>query len=253
MKKITIVGAGPGDPKLITLKGLEKLEEADIVIYAGSLVNPELLKYCKEKTEIHNSAHMTLDEVLEVILKGVDEGKKVVRLHTGDPSMYGAIQEQIKPLNEKGIEVDIIPGVSSVFAAAAALNLEYTLPDVSQTLILTRMEGRTPVPEKEKLHSLAQHQTTMAIFLSVGMIEDVVAELLKGGYSADTPIAVVQKASWPDQKEVLGTMADIAQKVKEADITKTALILVGDVLKKEYSLSKLYDPSFTTEFRDAKE
>ncbi len=253
MKKITIVGAGPGDPKLITLKGLEKLQEADIIIYAGSLVNPELLKYCKEDTEIHNSAHMTLDEVLEVILKGVEEKKKVVRLHTGDPSMYGAIQEQIKPLNEKGIDVEIIPGVSSVFAAAAALNLEYTLPDVSQTLILTRMEGRTPVPEREKLHSLAQHQTTMAIFLSVGMIEDVVSELLKGGYKPDTPIAVVQKASWPDQKEVLGTMADIAQKVKEADINKTALILVGDVLKKEYSLSKLYDPSFTTEFREAKE
>lgn len=253
MKKITIVGAGPGDPKLITLMGLEKLQEADIVIYAGSLVNPELLNYCKEDVEIHNSAYMALDEVLEVILAGVKENKKVVRLHTGDPSMYGAIQEQIKPLNAEGIEVEIIPGVSSVFAAAAALNLEYTLPDVSQTLILTRMEGRTPVPEKEKLHMLAQHQTTMAIFLSVGMIEDVVAELLKGGYSQDTPIAVVQKASWPDQKEVVGTMADIAQKVKEADITKTALIIVGDVLKKEYSLSKLYDPSFTTEYRKARE
>lgn len=253
MRKVYIVGAGPGDPKLITVKGLETLQEADVVIYAGSLVNPDLLRYCKKGTEIHNSALMTLDEVLEVTVKGVKSRKNVVRLHTGDPSMYGAIQEQIKPLNDLGIEVQVIPGVSSVFAAAAALNLEYTLPDVSQTLILTRMEGRTPVPEKEKLHLLAQHQTTMAIFLSVGMIQDVVDELLKGGYSPDTPIAVVQKASWPDQKEVVGTLTDIAEKVIEADITKTALIIVGDVLKKEYSLSKLYDPSFTTEYRKAKE
>lgn len=252
MKKVYIVGAGPGDPKLITVKGLETVQRADVIIYAGSLVNPSLLKYCKKGTEIHNSAHMTLDEVLEVTIAGVNAKKNVVRLHTGDPSMYGAIQEQIKPLNDLGIEVEVIPGVSSVFAAAAALNLEYTLPDVSQTLILTRMEGRTPVPEKEKLHLLAQHQTTMAIFLSVGMIQDVVNELLKGGYSPETPIAVVQKASWPDQKEVLGTLSDIAEKVKAAEINKTALIIVGDVLKKEYSLSKLYDPSFTTEFRDAK-
>jgi len=252
MRRVYIVGAGPGDPKLITVKGLETLQKADIVIYAGSLVNPELLKYCKKGTEIHNSAYMTLDEVLDVTVKGAKSRKNVVRLHTGDPSMYGAIQEQIKPLNDLGIEVEVIPGVSSVFAAAAALNLEYTLPDVSQTLILTRMEGRTPVPDKEKLHLLAQHQTTMAIFLSVGMIQDVVDELLKGGYSSETPIAVVQKASWPDQKEVVGTLENIAEKVKEADITKTALILVGDVLKKEYTLSKLYDPTFTTEFREAK-
>lgn len=253
MKKIHIVGAGPGDPKLITVKGMEMLQQAEIVIYAGSLVNPDLLQYCSDDTEIHNSAYMTLDEVLDVIVKGVEENKKVVRLHTGDPSMYGAIQEQIVPLNEKGIEVEIIPGVSSVFGAAAALNLEYTLPDVSQTLILTRMEGRTPVPEKEKLHMLAQHQTTMAIFLSVGMIQDVVDELLKGGYREDTPIAVVQRATWPDQKEVVGTLQDIAPKVEAANITKTALIIVGDVLKKEYTLSKLYDPTFSTEYRAAKE
>ncbi len=252
MRKVYIVGAGPGDPKLITVKGLETLQRADVVIYAGSLVNPELLKYCKKDVEIHNSAYMTLDEVLDVTVKGVKSRKNVVRLHTGDPSMYGAIQEQIKPLNALGIEVQVIPGVSSVFAAAAALNLEYTLPDVSQTLILTRMEGRTPVPEKEKLHLLAQHQATMAIFLSVGMIQDVVDELLKGGYPLETPIAVVQKASWPDQKEVVGTLADIAEKVKAEDITKTALILVGEVLNKEFALSKLYDPSFSTEYRDAK-
>jgi len=252
MRKVYIVGAGPGDPKLITVKGLETLQRADVVIYAGSLVNPELLKYCKKDVEIHNSAYMTLDEVLEVTVKAVKSRKNVVRLHTGDPSMYGAIQEQIKPLNALGIEVQVIPGVSSVFAAAAALNLEYTLPDVSQTLILTRMEGRTPVPEKEKIHLLAQHQATMAIFLSVGMIQDVVDELLKGGYPLKTPIAVVQKASWPDQKEVVGTLADIAEKVLAEDITKTALILVGEVLNKEFALSKLYDPSFTTEYRDAK-
>ena len=253
MKKMYIVGAGPGDPRLITLKGYEILKEADVVIYAGSLVNPDLLQYCKEGTEIHNSAYMTLDEVVGVIIPAVDAGKNVVRLHTGDPSMYGAIQEQIQPLNAAGIEVEVVPGVSSVFAAAAALNLEYTLPDVSQTLILTRMEGRTPVPEKEKLHLLAQHQTTMAIFLSVGMIDKVVEELMAGGYPADTPIAIVQRASWPDQKEVTGTLMDIAEKVKEEDITKTALIIVGRVLNKKYSLSKLYDPSFTTEYRDAKE
>ncbi len=252
MKKIHIVGAGPGDPKLITVKGMEILAEADVVVYAGSLVNPDLLKYCKEGAEVHNSAYLTLDEVLEVTIKAVEEDKKVVRLHTGDPSMYGAIQEQIVPLNDRGIEVEIIPGVSSVFGAAAALNLEYTLPDVSQTLILKRMEGRTPVTEKEKLHLLASHQTTMAIFLSVGMMQDVVDELIKGGYKEDTPIAVVQRATWPDQKEVVGTLKDIAPKVAEANITKTALIIVGDVLKKEYTLSKLYDPSFTTEYRTAK-
>lgn len=250
--KVVFVGAGAGDPELITVKGKKALENADIVIYAGSLVNPMLLDYCPEHCEIHNSAYMNLDEVLEVTVKGWDEGKKVVRLHTGDPSIYGAIQEQIEPLNKRGIETQVIPGVSSFLAAAAALQQEYTLPGVSQSLILTRMEGRTPVPEREKLSALASHRTSMCIFLSVGMIEKVVGQLLEGGYPSETPIAVIQKASWEDEKTVAGTLNDIAEKVKEAGINKTAMIMVGDFLKKEFMLSKLYDPSFTTEFREGK-
>lgn len=248
MKKVYFIGAGPGDPELMTLKGKSMVESADILIYAGSLVNPEVLKWRKETAEVHNSASMTLDDVIEVMLKGLSEDKKVVRVHTGDPSIYGAIREQIDRLKENDIESEVVPGVSSFVASAAALNMEFTLPDVTQTVILTRLEGRTPVPEKESLETLASHRASMAIFLSVQMIEQVV-ERLAVHYPMTTPVAVVQRATWPDQKIVTGTLETIAEKVKGADIGKTAQILVGDFLGDEYSLSKLYDKTFTHEYR----
>ena len=251
MIQVYFVGAGSGDPELITLKGIKAIEKADIVIYAGSLVNPEILQYAKDAAEVYNSASMNLDEVLQVMKKGVTEGKVIARVHTGDPAIYGAIQEQIDALAEVGISFEVIPGVSSFLAAAAALGQEYTLPDVTQTVILTRMEGRTPVPEKEKLSELARHGATMCIFLSVHAIADVVAQL-REGYREDTPIAVVQKASWPDQKIVKGTLADIAEKVSEAGITKTAMIVVSNVFRGQYEKSKLYDPEFSHGYREGK-
>lgn len=246
--QVYFIGAGPGDPELITLKGIKAIEKADIVIYAGSLVNPEILRYAKKEAAIYNSASMSLPEVLAVMEKAAAEGKLVARVHTGDPSIYGAIQEQMDALDEKGITYQVIPGVSSFVAAAAALKQEYTLPDVTQTVILTRMEGRTPVPEKEKLLSLAKHRATMCIFLSVHAINEVVAEL-KAGYSGDTPVAVIQKASWPEEKIVRGTLDTIAAKVEAADINKTALIIVGDVFRGEYAKSLLYDQTFSHGYR----
>lgn len=250
--KVYLIGAGPGDPELITKKGARLIAEADIIIYAGSLVNREVLNPHKGTAEIHNSASMTLDEVLEVIKKGISENKKVVRVHTGDPTIYGAIREQMDDLEKSGIAYEVVPGVSSFTAACAALKKEFTLPDVSQTVILTRIAGRTPVPEKENLRELAKHKASMAIFLSVQKIEEVANELMEA-YSEDTPIAVIQRATWDDQKIVLGTLKDIAKKVKEANITKTAQILVGDFLGDEYSLSKLYDPGFSHEYRKKRE
>ena len=249
--QIYFIGAGPGDPELITVKGQRILGEADIVIYAGSLVNPALLSLVKQGAQVYNSASMTLEEVITVMLEGVQNNKMVVRLHTGDPSIYGAIQEQMDELNKHNIEYKVIPGVSSFLATAAALKQEYTLPDVSQTVIVTRIEGRTPVPEKESLASLASHNATMCIFLSVHMIEDVVTELIKGGYTETTPIAIVQKASWPEEKIVRGTLGDIAQKIKENDIMRTAMIVVGQCLNTSYSLSRLYAPEFAHMYRDA--
>ena len=249
--QIYFIGAGPGDPELITVKGQRILGEADIVIYAGSLVNPALLSLVKQGAQVYNSASMTLEEVITVMLEGVQNNKMVVRLHTGDPSIYGAIQEQMDELNKHNIEYKVIPGVSSFLATAAALKQEYTLPDVSQTVIVTRIEGRTPVPEKESLASLASHNATMCIFLSVHMIEEVVTELIKGGYTETTPIAIVQKASWPEEKIVRGTLADIAQKIKENDIMRTAMIVVGQCLNTSYSLSRLYAPEFAHMYRDA--
>lgn len=251
MGKVYFIGAGPGDPELITLKGKRLIENSDIIIYAGSLVNKELLKYCKENAQIYNSASMTLDEVLQVTIDGIKGGFDVARVHTGDPSIYGAIREQIDPLEAQEIQCEVIPGVSSFTASASVLKKEFTLPDVSQTVICTRMEGRTPVPEDESLEKLASHKTSMAIFLSVHMIEDVVNKLTKH-YPVETPIAVIQRATWPDQKIVLGTLENIAEKVKGEDITKTAQILVGDFLGDEYKLSKLYDKSFTHMFREGK-
>lgn len=247
--KITFVGAGPGDPKLITLKGYEALSKADIVIYAGSLVNPALLDYCKASCEIHDSAYMNLDEIIAVCEKGVLANQSVVRLHTGDFSIYGSLREQIERLQEKNIGYDLIPGVSSFLGAASSLELEYTVPEISQSLIITRMEGRTPVPKKESIRSFAAHQTSMAIFLSTGMLENVMTELVEGGYPSTTPVAVIYKATWPDEQIVKGTIDTIAELVKEAGITKTALIIVGDCLGNTYNESKLYDKDFKHEFR----
>jgi len=251
LKQVYFVGAGPGDPELITLKAVKVIQHADIIIYAGSLVNPEILRYAGEDAEIYDSASMDLHEVLEVMERGAREGKTVARGHTGDPAIYGAIQEQMDALAGMGITYEVIPGVSSFLAGAAALEQEFTLPGVTQTVILTRMEGRTPVPEREKLAELARHRSTMCIFLSVHAISEVTAEL-RQGYAEDTPVAVIQKATWPDQIIVRGTLADIADKVREAGISKTALIIVGDVFRGQYEKSKLYDPGFSHGYREGK-
>lgn len=249
MNKIHFVGAGPGDKELITLKGYKHLSEADVVIYAGSLVNPELLEYCKVGCEIHDSAFMDLEQIINVMEKGIREDKKVVRLQTGDFSIYGSIREQVEELHKLEIGYDCTPGVSSFLGAASALGVEYTVPEISQSVVITRAEGRTPVPPLESLKSFAQHQTSMVIFLSVQMIGQVVAQLIEGGYSEDTPIAVVYKATWKDEKIVRGTLKDIESKVKENDINKTALIMVGKFLGSEYNNSKLYDKDFAHEYR----
>ncbi len=249
---IYFIGAGPGDPDLITVKGKRHIEEADIIIHAGSLVNKALLDNVRKDAEVHDSAGMTLEEVLDVMVKGTRAGKKIARVHTGDPSIFGAIREQLDSLDKQQIEYEIIPGVSSFLAAAAALKKEYTLPGVTQTVILTRMEGRTEVPSKEKIEALAQHNATMIIFLSTGMLDELV-DRLKCGYGENTPVAVVYKASWPEQKIVYGTLQSIVEMVKKEGISKTALVAVGDFLGDEYELSKLYDKSFTHEFRSAKE
>lgn len=246
---VYFVGAGPGDVDLITVRGKKLLEEADTIIYAGSLVNPDILSYRKKDCKIYNSASMTLDEVLDIMINDSRHGHLVIRLHTGDQSLYGAVREQIDRLRLADVEFQSVPGVSSFCAAAAALGVEYTLPSVSQTLILTRMEGRTGVPEKEDLSLLASHKASMVIFLSVGEVEKVCDKLIIGGYASHTPAAVVYKASWEDEKKAVSTLKDLPEKVKELGITKTALILVGDFLGDSYALSKLYDPAFTHEFR----
>lgn len=247
---IHFVGAGSGAADLITLRGKKFLEEADVVIYAGSLVNPQLLEYTKQSCNIYNSAKMTLEEVLEVMTAAEEEGKTTVRLHTGDPCLYGAIREQMDVLDERGIAYDYCPGVSSFCGAASALNLEYTLPNVSQSVIITRMAGRTPVPEKESIESLAAHHATMVIFLSTGLLEELSKRLIEGGYEPDTPAAIVYKATWEDEKSFVCTVETLAQTAKENGITKTALMIIGDaVAHNSYERSKLYDPGFTTEFR----
>lgn len=247
---IFFVGAGSGDPELITLKGYKLLQEADLVVWAGSLVNEKVLEYTKEGARLVNSAHLDLEEIVETMVEAYNKGEKVVRLHTGDPSLYGAIGEQMELLKQKGVPFKVIPGVSSFLAAAASVQKEYTVPDGTQTVIITRMEGRTPVPARENLASLAAHGSSMAIFLSVGMIERVVEQLLEG-YSPDTPAAVVEKASWPEERVLKGTLANLAQLTRDAGITKTALILVGNFLK-DTGKSKLYDREFTHEFREGK-
>ncbi|HJC63023.1 MAG TPA: precorrin-4 C(11)-methyltransferase [Candidatus Blautia merdavium] len=247
---IHFVGAGSGAADLITVRGKKLLEEADVIVYAGSLVNPQLLDYAKETCKIYNSAKMTLEEVLEVLFEAEQAGKNTVRLHTGDPCLYGAIREQMDVLEERGIPYDYCPGVSSFCGAASALNLEYTLPDVSQSVIITRMAGRTPVPEKESIESFAAHQATMVVFLSTGMLRELSDRLIAGGYKADTPAAIVYKATWEDEKTFLCTVGTLAETAEKNHVTKTALMIIGDVVAHHgYQRSKLYDPGFTTEFR----
>ena len=248
---VHFVGAGPGAPDLITLRGAALLKQADVIIYAGSLVNPALLELARADCEVHNSAEMTLEQVIGVMKQAEAAGKTTVRLHTGDPCVYGAIREQMDALDELGIPYDDVPGVSSFCGAAAALRAEYTLPGVSQSVILTRLAGRTPVPEAESLASMASHGASMAVFLSGGMLERVQEELLKGAYTEDTPAALVYKATWPEEKTVRCTVGTLAQAGEQAGIRKTALVLVGDFLDAPYEKSKLYDPAFTTEFREA--
>lgn len=251
MAMVDFVGAGCGAPDLITVRGMRLLEAADVIIYAGSLVNPQLLDNAKEGCEIHNSAYMTLDEVISVMEKAEKSGLHTVRLHTGDPCLYGAIREQTDRLDSLGIKYDICPGVSSFCGAAAALRAEYTLPDISQTVIITRMAGRTPVPESESIEKLAAHGSTMVIFLSTGMLSELSQRLISGGYDKDTPAAIVYKASWEDQKVCRCTVEKLAETAEKNGIKKTALITVGRFLGDDYSLSKLYDAGFETEFRKA--
>lgn len=250
---IHFVGAGSGAVDLITVRGARLLGEADVIIYAGSLVNPALLDYAGSGTEIHDSASMTLEEVIAVMQDAEAAGKTTVRLHTGDPSLYGAHREQMDLLDAAGIPYDIVPGVSSLCGAAAALEVEYTLPGVSQSVIITRMDGRTPVPEGEKLRLMASHGCSMVLFLSTGLLETAQVELVEGGYDPDTPAAIVYKATWPDQAVFHCTVSTLAETAKANNITKTALICIGGFLGDKYDRSRLYDPTFTHMFRKASE
>jgi precorrin-4/cobalt-precorrin-4 C11-methyltransferase len=250
---VNFVGAGCGAADLITVRGARLLSEADVIIYAGSLVNPELLEYARDCCEIHNSAFMTLDEVICVMAEAERDGKKTVRLHTGDPCIYGAIREQMDRLDKLNIPYEICPGVSSFCGAAAALKAEYTLPDISQTVIISRMAGRTPVPEKESIRSLSAHGATMVVFLSAGMLEELSHELIEGGYLPESPAAIVYKASWQDEKICRCTVEKLAETAEKNGIRKTALICIGGFLGDNYSLSRLYDSAFETEFRKAKQ
>ena len=246
---VHFVGAGSGAPDLITLRGARFLGEADVVIYAGSLVNPDLLTLTKTDCEVHDSAKLTLEEVIALIERAERMGKTTVRLHTGDPSIYGAVREQFDELAKRGIAFDVCPGVSSFCGAAAALRTEYTLPDVSQTVIITRAAGRTPVPERESIRSLAAHGATMVLFLSTALTETLQGELLVGGYAAETPAAIVYKATWPEEKIFRCTVGTLHETAEENGLRKTALIVVGGCLGKEYLRSMLYHPDFTTEYR----
>lgn len=250
---VHFVGAGPGAPDLLTLRGAKLLGEAGVVIYAGSLVNPALLELCGPGCKIYNSAHMTLEEVLLRMEEAEAAGLTTVRLHTGDPSVFGALREQLDALNQRGIPWDITPGVSSFCGAAGALGAEYTLPGVSQTVILTRMAGRTPVPEGESMEELARHGASMAVFLSAGRLEELTKALLRGAYRSDTPAAIVYKATWPEEKVLRCTVGTLVREGRAHGIEKTALILVGDFLGAPYERSRLYDPGFSTGFREASE
>ncbi|MBQ8924163.1 MAG: precorrin-4 C(11)-methyltransferase [Lachnospiraceae bacterium] len=250
---VEFVGAGTGAVDLITVRGKKLIEEADVIIYAGSLVNPDLLDYAKAGCEIHDSSKLTLNEVIELILDAENNNKMTVRLHTGDPSIYGAIREQMDELDKHGIEYEVCPGVSACFGAAAALKLEYTLPDVSQSLIITRMAGKTDVPSKESIESFAAHQCSMAIYLSTGLLDKLSDKLIAGGYKKDTPAAIVYKATWDDEEKYICTVGTLCETAKAHNITKTAIILVGDAIAhRDYSKSRLYAEDFSTEYREAK-
>lgn len=246
---IDFVGAGPGAPDLITVRGMNLIKEADVIIYAGSLVNKEILNWAKKDCKIYDSSKMTLEDTIAVMEKSERDKLKTVRLHTGDPSIYGAVLEQMNALDELGIEYRYCPGVSSMFGAAAALKTEFTPAEVSQSVIITRAEGRTPVPQKESIRSFAAHNATMVIFLSAGLAEKVSKDLIDGGYDENTPAAIVYKATWPDEKIIYTTVKDLAESARINGITKTALIIVGDFLKRKTARSKLYDPAFTHGFR----
>lgn len=249
---VHFVGAGPGAADLITLRGAKLLAEADVIIYAGSLVNPELLDRKKADCRVHNSAYMTLEQVMEVIGQAETAGLTSVRLHTGDPSLYGAVREQMDALEKMGISYDVCPGVSSFCGAAASLGMEFTLPGVSQTLVITRMAGRTPMPERESIRALAAHRASMAVFLSAGMAETLAGELMAGGYPPETPAALVYKATWPEERRVVCTVETLGRRAREENMTKTTMILVGDaVAHASYDRSLLYHPEFTTEYRTA--
>lgn len=250
---IYFVGAGPGDVELITVKGQRLLKQADAVIYTGSLVWDEHLKVCSSHCQTYNSASMTLEEVVEVMVKMEQQEKRVVRLHTGDPTIFSSIQEQMKCLSDHHIDFEIVPGVSSFTASCAALKREFTLPGISQSIIVTRIEGRTPVPGKEDLESLAAHQCSMAIFLSVQEMDRVVEKLKRGYQRDDVPVAVVYKASWPDQKIIIGTLNDIADKVKEAGIKRFSQVLVGEFIVGDFERSRLYHPAFSHGYRAGKQ
>ena len=249
---IHFVGAGSGGADLITIRGARLLGEADCIIYAGSLVNPDVLQYKSQHCAVYDSAGMTMEDVIALMAENEKAGKTTVRLHTGDPSLYGAIREQMDELDKLGLAYDVTPGVSSFCGAAAALRAEYTLPEVSQSVIITRMAGRTPVPEGEELRKMASHGCTMVLFLSTGLLEDVERELLAGGaYTKDTPAAIVYKATWPDEKVFRCTVGTLARTARDNHITKTALITIGGFLGTEYERSKLYDPTFTHGYREA--
>ena len=248
---VHFVGAGSGAADLITVRGARLLSEADVIIWAGSLVNPELLNYAKPGCAIHDSAKLTLEQVIEIIQQAEAEGKTTVRLHTGDSSIYGAVREQFDALEKLGVEYDVCPGVSAFCGAAAALKAEYTLPEVSQSVIITRAAGRTPVPDRESVRSFAAHRATMVLFLSTSLAGDVQRELTEGGYPPETPVAIVYKATWPDEKIYRCTVGTLADTVRGNGLTKTSLIVVGEFLGHDYERSKLYDPGFTTEYRKA--
>lgn len=251
---VHFVGAGPGAKDLITIRGKKFIEDADMIIYAGSLINPELLEEAKPGCILYDSAKMTLEEVAEKLVWGHGQGMEIVRLHTGDASLYGAVREQMDILEKRNIAYDSCPGVSSLCGAASVLNLEYTLPEVSQSVIITRAEGRTAVPERESIRAFAAHEATMVLFLSAGLLKEIEKQLIEGGYAPDTPAAVVYKATWPEEKFFLCTVGTLFETAQKYQITKTALIIVGEVLScRNYERSRLYHPEFTTEYRKGKE
>ncbi|MBE43802.1 MAG: precorrin-4 C(11)-methyltransferase [Thaumarchaeota archaeon] len=250
--KVVFVGAGPGDPELITLKAKRMIETADVIVYSGSLLNPKLLEYANNNAELVDAAKIDREKIFEFLKDETKRGKFAIRLHDGDPALFSAIREQIDKLEKEDIECEVVPGISALFASAARLNLELTLPGVTQTVIITRAELRTPVPDREKISALASHKSTIVFYLSVHLTEQLVKELLAGGYTNETPVAVVYRASWDDELVITGTLVDIAKKVRVARINKTAVVIVGDVVKpKSYEYSKVYDPSFTHGFRKA--